>query len=442
MKLTRGVEMEYWDPKIELMTKGEQAEMQLRLLRALVHRLYGRSEMYRRRMKERGLTPADIRSLDDIVKLPFTYKDDLRDGYPDLLFTEPQRRLIRYHVSSGTTGRPTIVGYTRRDLDMWSTSLARALTSCGLGEDDVVQVSNGYGLFTGGLGFHYAAEKIGAAVVPAGTGNTRRQVELIRDLGVTALAATPSYMVHIREVAEEMGVSIRDDTRLRVGLLGGEPWPESMKDSIERSTGVMAQNCYGASELSGPMFTECQEQEGIHVWSDLALVEVLDQETLEPVAPGENGEVVVTMLQKEALPIIRYRIGDISSIDEEVCGCGRTHPRIGRITGRVDDMLIVRGINLFPSQVEHTLMSIPEVGEHYQIEVDREGALDHMMVRVELRREAFTDEIIRLREIRERVASELRSALNIRVDVQLVEPGSLPRYEGKAKRVIDRRRIE
>ena len=431
--------MECWDPNIELMPTDGLNVIQMKLLKKLVHRLWDNSEFYHKRMRNADVRPDDIQSLEDVTKLPFMYKTDLRDNYPDLIFTEPQRKIIRYHASSGTTGKPTVVGYTRNDLEMWSTSLARALTSCGLGEDDVVQVSNGYGLFTGGLGFHYAAEKIGAAVVPASTGNTKRQLELIKDLNVTAMACTPSYMVHMAELAESMGMSIKDDTKLRVGLLGAEPWSESMRKNIQSDTGIFAQNCYGASELSGPMFTECLEQQGIHVWKDIALVEILDPDTLEPVSPGERGEMVITILQKEAMPMIRYRIGDITALVEEECACGRTHPRIERLSGRVDDMLIIRGINVFPSQVEHALMAIPEVGSHYLIEVDRIGSLDTIMLKVELSKEAFTDDIIKLRKITHTISDSLRHILNIRVDIQLVEPGTLPRFEGKAKRVMDRR---
>jgi phenylacetate-CoA ligase len=435
------MEMKYWDPNIELLPTEELDVIQAKLLKKLVRRLWDNSEFYHERMRNAGVRPDDIQSIEDVTKLPFMYKTDLRDNYPDLIFTEPQKRIIRYHASSGTTGKPTVVGYTRNDLEMWSTSLARALTSCGLGEDDVVQVSNGYGLFTGGLGFHYAAEKIGAAVVPASTGNTKRQLELIKDLDVTAMACTPSYMIHIAELAENMGMSIREDTKLRVGLLGAEPWSESMRKNIQSDTGIFAQNCYGASELSGPMFTECLEQQGIHIWKDIALVEILDPDTLEPVSPGERGEMVLTILQKEAMPMIRYRIGDITALVEEECACGRTHPRIERLSGRVDDMLIIRGINVFPSQVEHSLMAIPEVGSHYQIEVDRKGSLDTISLKVELSKEAFTDDIIKLRKITHTVSDSLRHILNIRVDVQLVEPGTLPRFEGKAKRVIDRRNL-
>ena len=277
--------------------------------------------------------------------------------------------------------------------------------------------------------------------MPASTGNTERQIELILDLGVTAMAATPSYMLHLGEVAEKMGVSIKKDTKLKVGLLGGEPWSIKMRDRIDEWLGIKGINCYGSSEMYGPMFTECSEQDGIHIWGDIAYAEILDQETGGPVAPGEKGELVLTMLQKEALPMIRYRVGDVTEMVDEPCACGRTHPKIRRIFGRVDDMLIIRGINVFPSQVEHALMGIPEVGEHFQIVVDRKGALDTMLVRVELKKEAFTDNIVQLMDLRERIAYRLRGILNIKAAVELVEPDTLQRFEGKAKRVIDRRDI-
>jgi len=429
----------YLDPKIETMPRSELQRMQFKLLKTLVYKLYSFSDFYHRRMNEESVHPDDIRSLDDVTKLPFMYKKDLRDNYPDKIFTAPKREVIRYHASSGTTGKATIVGYTRNDISNWTESLARSLTSIGLGPDDVIQVSNTYGLFTGGLGFHYAAERIGAAVVPASTGNTERQIELIRDLGVTAMAATPSYMLHLGEVAEKMGVDIKKDTSLKVGLLGAEPWSENMRDRIQDWIGIRGMNCYGASELSGPLFTECAEQDGIHIWGDIALFEILDPKTLEPVQSGERGELCITMLQKEAFPIVRYRIGDITMMEDEACNCGRTHPRMKRITGRVDDMLIIRGINVFPSQVEFTLLQIPEVGDHFQIVVDRKGALDSMLVRVELKKEAFTDNIVQLMDLRQKVANRLRNALNVGVTVELVEPGTLPRFEGKSKRVIDKR---
>jgi phenylacetate-CoA ligase len=433
--------MRAWDPRIEMMPPAELRNLQFKLLKSLVYRLYSFSNFYHDRMVEHGVHPDDIRSLEDVTKLPFMVKSDLRDSYPDKIFTVPQDELVRYHVSSGTTGKPTVVGYTQNDLEHWTTSLARALTSCGIGRGDVVQVAYGYGLFTGGLGLHYGAEKIGATVVPASVGNTERQIELMQDLRVTAIACTPSYLVHLGEAAKRMGVSIRDDTRLQAAILGAEPWSEQMRNRIEEEMGIKAYNIYGTSELSGPMFCECEEQSGIHIWADIALVEILDPDTGEPVPPGTRGEMVVTILQKEALPIIRYRTGDITMLVEGECPCGRTHPRIERLSGRVDDMLIIRGINVFPSQVEHALLGIPEVSGHFQIIVDRKGALDAMTVQVELNPEAFSDKIPELMDIKQKVGHTLKNALNVSVGVELAEPGSLPRFEGKAKRVVDRREL-
>ena len=433
--------MKSWDPRIEEMPREDLRKMQYKLLKSLVYRLYSFSPFYHERMKEQNVHPDDIQNLSDVKKLPFMFKRDLRDNYPDKIFTSTQEELVRYHVSSGTTGKPTVVGYTQNDLDTWTTSLARALTSCGLGRGDVIQVSYGYGLFTGGLGLHYGAERIGATVLPTSVGNTERQIELMQDLGATAIACTPSYLLHIGEVAEKMGVDIKKDTNLRTGILGAEPWTDRMRTRIEDWLGIKAYDIYGTSELSGPMFTECLEQKGFHIWSDLALVEIIDPSTGESLEPGEKGELTITMLQKEALPMIRYRIGDITTMDEEVCACGRTHPRIQRIQGRVDDMLIIRGINVFPSQVEYALMAIPEVGQHFQIVVERKGALDDMLVRVELSKGSFSDKITDIMKVRQKVEHRLRNSLNVNVNVELVEPGSLPRFEGKAKRVVDKRSL-
>jgi phenylacetate-CoA ligase len=433
--------MHLWDPRIEELPKADLRKMQYKLLKSLICRLYSFSPFYHDRMKEQKVHPDDIRELSDVTKLPFMFKGDLRDNYPNKIFTATQEELVRYHVSSGTTGKPTVVGYTQKDIDTWSTSLARGLTAIGLGRGDVIQVSYGYGLFTGGLGMHYGAERIGATVLPTSVGNTERQIELMQDLEVTAIACTPSYLLHIGEVAEKMGIDIRTDTHLKAGILGAEPWTEGMRTRIENWLGIKAYDIYGTSELSGPMFTECAEQNGFHIWSDIALVEVVDPKTGEQLEPAEKGELTLTMLQKEALPMIRYRIGDISSVEEDICQCGRTHPRIKRIQGRVDDMLIIRGINVFPSQVEYTLMSIPEVGQHFQIVVERTGALDNMLIRVELTKGSFSDKITDLMRIRQQVEHRLRNALNVAVDVELVEPGSLPRFEGKSKKVIDKRAL-
>ena len=430
-----------WDPRIEEMPKDELQRMQYKLLKSLVYRLYSFSPFYHERMKEQKVHPDDIRELADVKKLPFMFKRDLRDNYPDKIFTASQDELVRYHVSSGTTGKPTMVGYTQNDIDLWTTSLARALTSAGLGRGDVIQVSYGYGLFTGGLGLHYGAERIGATVLPTSVGNTERQSELMQDLGATGIACTPSYLLHMGEVAEKMGISIKNDTKLSTGILGAEPWTEGMRNRMQDWLGIRAFDIYGTSELSGPMFTECTEQKGFHLWSDIALAEIIDPRTEEPVSPGEKGELTVTILKKEALPMIRYRIGDITSMDDSTCPCGRTHPRIQRITGRVDDMLIIRGINVFPSQVEYALMTIPEVGQHFQIVVERRGALDDMLVRVELNKESFSDKITDLMQVQQKVEHRLRNFLNVNADVELVEPGSLPRFEGKSKKVIDKRSL-
>lgn len=423
------------------MPVADLKKMQYRLLKTLVYRLYSFSPFYHDRMQAHKVHPDDIKELADVRKLPFMFKKDMRDNYPDKFFTASREELVRYHVSSGTTGKPTVVGYTENDLNLWTTSLARALTSCGLGRGDTIQVSYGYGLFTGGLGLHYGAERIGATVLPTSVGNTERQIELMQDLGSTAIACTPSYLLHMGEVAEKMGVSIAKDTKLKAAILGAEPWTEKMRERMESWLGIKAYDIYGTSELSGPMFTECTEQNGFHIWGDIALTEIIDPATGEHVAPGERGELTVTILQKEAMPMIRYRIGDITTMDEEPCACGRTHPRVHRIQGRVDDMLIIRGINVFPSQVEHALMGVPEVGQHFQIVVDRKGALDDMMVRVELAPASFSDKITDIMQIRSRVEHRLMNYLNVKANVELVEPGSLPRFEGKSKKVVDKRSL-
>jgi phenylacetate-CoA ligase len=431
----------YWDPHNERMPLKDLHALQEDRLKSIVRYVYDHSSFYRQRFKEAGVEPGDIKSLADVTKLPFTKKVDLRDNYPTGMFSAPKSQVVRYHVSSGTTGKPTVVGYTRGDIETWSESLARALTSIGLGRDDTVQVAYGYGLFTGGLGLHYGAERIGAAVLPVGTGSTERQIELMQDLGTTAIACTPSYFLHIMEVAEKMGISIRNDTRLKVGIFGAEPWSLETRKRIEDVTGINAYDIYGTSEISGPLFTECHVKKGIHVWGDMFLTEVIDPKTGEPVEDGEQGELVFTTLHKFALPLIRYRIGDLTIMNSEICECGRTHPRIMRILGRTDDMLIIRGINVFPSQVESVLMNIPAVGDHWEIIVDRKGPLDIMTVRVELTESGFSDKIGDLMKLKKQISKELKSVLNIAADVDLVEPGTIPRSMGKAKRVTDNRKV-
>ncbi len=431
----------YWDPHMERMPLKDLHALQEDRLKSVVRYVYDHSAFYRRRFNDAKLDPSDIHGIDDLSKLPFTRKVDLRDNYPTGMFSTPTSSVVRYHVSSGTTGKPTVVGYTKGDIETWSESLARALTSIGLGRGDVVQVAYGYGLFTGGLGLHYGAERIGAAVLPLGTGNTERQIELMQDLGTTAIACTPSYFLHMIEVADNMDVSIRDDTKLKVGIFGAEPWSLETRKRIEDATGINAYDIYGTSEISGPLFTECREKKGIHVWGDMFLVEVIDPDTGESVGDGENGELVFTTLHKYALPLIRYRIGDLTILNNETCDCGRTHPRIMRIMGRTDDMLIIRGINVFPSQVESVLMNIPEVGDHWEIIVNRVGPLDMMTIRVELTESGFSDKIGDLMKLKNKISKELKGVLNIAAEVDLVEPGTIPRSMGKAKRVTDNRKV-
>jgi phenylacetate-CoA ligase len=431
----------YWNPQIERMPLEDLHKLQEDRLRSLVRFVYAHSSFYRQRFKEAGVAPDDIKELSDVTKLPFTTKLNLRDTYSTGMFCLPGDWVVRYHVSSGTTGKPTVVGYTQGDVDMWTDSLARALTSIGLGRGDVIQVGYGYGLFTGGLGLHYGAEKIGATVLPIGAGNTERQIELMQDLGSTAIACTPSYFLYINEVAQKMGVSIRDDTKLKTGIFGAEPWSDETRRRIEDSTGIKAYDIYGTSEMSGPLCTECHLQNGIHIWADYFLIEVIDPKTGEQVEDGERGELVVTTLDKWAFPLIRYKIGDITILNNEPCECGRAHPRIMRILGRTDDMIVVRGINVFPSQIESVLMRIPEVGDNYQLIVDRKGPLDVMTVKVEVTESTFSDKIADLMSLSKVVGKELKNVLNITAEVELVEPGTIPRSMGKAQRVIDKRKV-
>jgi phenylacetate-CoA ligase len=431
----------FWNSKIECMRKEDLKALQYRELKSLVNNLYSFNRFYHDRMKAANVHPDDITSIADASKLPFMYKQDLRDNYPTNMFTVSNSEVVRYHVSSGTTGKPTLVGYTRNDLEYWTEALARSLTSVGIGADDTMQVSYGYGLFTGGLGLHYGAERVGATVLPASTGSTERQIELIKDLGVTAIACTPSYLIHMGDVAKRMGIDFRKDTKLRKAVLGAEPWSDGMRRHIEDSMGIRAFDIYGTSEMAGPMFTECEERNGIHMAGDLVYCEIIDPDTGENLEPGQKGELVVTMLKKEAMPMIRYRIKDITSLDEEECPCGRTSPRISRISGRSDDMLIIRGINVFPSQIEYTLMQIPQLAGHYMIIVTREGALDRMVVQVEIKEEAFSDKVEDMNKLRSYVESQLKKYLNIAAEVELKAPGELPRFEGKSKRVVDKRVI-
>ncbi len=433
--------MAFWEEEIETMPREQLQRMQLELLQAKVAEMYEKSGFFRRRMDEAGVRPEDITSFEAFRKVPFMRKSDLRDNYPDGLFVVPYDDLVRVHVSSGTTGKPTVVGYTQTDLDNWTRSLARGMTSFGMTRKDMLQNFHGYGLFTGGLGVHYAAERVGATVLPISTGNTERQIQLMQDLPVTVWAGTPSYMFHIADMCDRKGVDIRRDTRVRLAIAGGEPWSESMRQKLQSRTGVRVHNCYGASEMYGPMFLECSEQKGLHVWADLVYVEILDEND-QPVGEGGRGQIVVTMLQKEAFPLIRYRMGDISALTWERCPCGRTHPRLDRITGRTDDMLVVRGVNVFPSQIESVIGQIPFLSPFYHITLVNPDFMDVMTVEIELTEDALTDDTMRLAEMTRQVSSELKNVLNIKAEVKLVLPGTLERFEGKAKHVTDNRSYE
>jgi phenylacetate-CoA ligase len=425
----------FWDKNMETLSRDDLAKLQLKRLKKTVKTAYN-VEFYRRQFADAGVHTSDIRTLDDVRKFPFTKKQDLRSGYPFGFLAVPLSQVVRIHTTSGTTGKPTVVGYTRNDLDAWAELIARNMTMVGLDENDVFQNMVNYGMFTGGLGFHYGAEKIGMTVIPSATGNTKRQIEMIHDFGVTAIHCTPSYAMHLAEVAEE---SHADLSSLKTGMFGAEPWSESMRSELETKLGVTAYDSYGLSELFGPgVAFECKERDGLHIWHDYYLVEIIDPNTGEVLGDGERGELVVTPLRKEAMPLIRYRTGDVTCRMEDGCICGRMQ-KIGRITGRSDDMLVIRGINVFPSQIEHVLLSLPEVGNQFMVYIDRVNHLDEMSIEVEMNREYFHGELQDLTRIQARVAKALRDVLELRTAVKLVEPGSLPRFEGKAKRVIDRR---
>ncbi|MBN1195506.1 MAG: phenylacetate--CoA ligase [Methanomicrobiaceae archaeon] len=425
----------FWNKAMETISGPDLRTLQLKRLTWTV-RQAEKVPFYQSLLKNAGIRSDAIRSLDDLVKLPFTSKKDLRLGYPFGSLAVPLTEVVRIHTTSGTTGKPTVVGYTRADLENWADLMARDLTMVGLGPGDVFQNALGYGLFTGGLGFHAGAEKIGMTVIPSATGNTRRQIEMIEDFGVTAVNATPSYAMRLAEVAEEMGAGLET---LRIGTFGAEPWSENMRRELEERLGITAYDSYGMSELYGPGAAfECEEKNGLHFWHDSFLIEIINPETGEQLGPGERGELVVTPLVKEAMPLIRYRTGDITMILDDVCPCGRGQ-KIARIMGRSDDMLVIRGINVFPSQIEHVLLSLPEVGEQFMVYIDRIHHLDEMTIEVEVNRDYFSGELGDLTHVQKRVAGVLRDSLNLRTRVTLVEPGSLPRFEGKAKRVIDRR---
>ncbi len=402
-------------------------------------RCYEKVPFYRKVLKNANISPQSLRTLDDISKLPFTKKSDMRRFYPFGLLATEMEDVVRVHASSGTTGNPVVVAYTKRDIKRWAELMARNLTSAGITRKDIFQNMIGYGLFTGGLGAHYGAELIGATVIPSGTGNTRRQIKIMVDFGVTAVHAIPSYMLYVSEVMEGMGIDPERDTKLRRGIFGAEPWSEGMRRKIEYIFGMDAYDNYGLSEMIGPgVGIECKYKEGLHIWSDHFLPEIVDPKTGERVEVEEKGELVLTTLTKEAMPVLRYRTGDITYFIDGECECGRTHPRIGRIKGRTDDMLIVRGVNIFPSQIEHVLMEMKGVGNSYEILIDRD-VMDEITVKVEVSEERFDGEIEKLIDLKKEVEERLKEVIGIRANVKLVEPFSISRREGKAKRVIDRR---
>ena len=429
----------YWQRE-EVMPLKDLYDIQTKRLRWIVKHAYDNVPFYRKKMRELGVHPSDIRRREDVRKLPFTTKEDLRDNYPFGLIAVGKDELVRIHTSSGTSGKPKVVAYTKRDLENWINMVARCLYMVGVRRGDVFQNMVNYTLFTGGLGFHYAAERIGALTVPSGTGNTERQIQYMIDFGTTVIHATPSYALRIREVAEEKGIDPQS-LPLRIGCFGAEPWSNSTRKRLEEAFGIKAYDSYGLSEMNGPgVAFECEEQNGLHIWIDHYFVEIVDEEG-EPVGEGEKGELVLTPLTKEALPLLRYRTGDVTYLmDYEKCSCGRTHPKISRILGRTDDMIVVRGVNVYPSQIEHVLMQIPEVGDNFQVVITRNGPLDEITVKVEVKDESFTGELSDLKKIQEKIVKSLQRELNIRVNVELVEKGTLERFEGKAKRVIDLRK--
>jgi phenylacetate-CoA ligase len=422
----------------ETLARDELTTLQTQRLRYLVDRA-ATVPFYRNAFKRTGINSDSIQSLDDLRRLPFTTKADLRDGYPLGFLAVPREKISRIHGSSGTTGKPTFVAYTESDRENWADLCARFLTAGGLRPEHTVQIAFGYGLFTGGFGLHYGVEKVGAAVIPAAAGNTPRQLMLLQDLGADAIVCTPSYALNIAEVMRESGIDPKK-LNLKYGHFGGEPWTEDMRRKIDEALGILSFNNYGLSEVIGPGVSgECLYRDGMHIQEDNFLVECIDPKTLEPVAPGEQGELVFTTLTKQAMPIIRYRTRDISTLNDEPCKCGRTGVRMSRVTGRTDDMLIIRGVNVFPSQVEEALLRVEGTAPHYQIVVDRPGNLDEITVRVEIRPQDFSDEMRQMQALRQRIDREIHSITGIRATIELIPPQTLERFIGKAKRVVDNR---
>ncbi|MCL2003695.1 MAG: phenylacetate--CoA ligase [Oscillospiraceae bacterium] len=431
----------YWNKPAETMDRGHIREIQLEKLRATVQNVYSNVPYYREKMQAKGILPGDVKTLDDLSSLPITTKQDLRDTYPFGLFAVPMEDIVRIHASSGTTGKQTVVGYTRRDIDMWAECMARCLVMEGADKSSRIQVSYGYGLFTGGLGAHYGAEKLGAVAVPASSGNTRRQITMLIDFGVTHLCCTPSYAMNIAETLADMGHT-KDDLKLVSGCFGAEPWSSAMRAEIEARLGIRAYDIYGLSEIMGPAVShECSRQNGLHIWEDCFIAEITDPDTDLPVPEGGAGDLVITTVSKEGFPLIRYKTRDICTLNTQPCECGRTHARMSKPAGRTDDMLIIRGVNVFPSQIESVLLSIGEVQPHYQIVVDRVNNLDTMTVEIEISETMFTDNVKGIEEFEKKVGGQLNSVLGVGAKIRLVEPRSIARSEGKAKRVIDNRKI-
>ena len=433
----------YYNEKIETMDRESLRKLQGERLANIVKHTYENVEFYRKRMDEAGVKPSDIRSIDDISKLPFMQKQDLRDYYPFGTFAAPMKDIVRFHASSGTTGKPIVAGYTQKDLDNWSEGVARCLTAYGATKEDIIQVSYGYGLFTGGLGAHDGATRIGATVLPTSSGNTSKQIMLMKDLGSTILCCTPSYALFLAESIENDPETTLKDIKLRFGVFGAEPWTENMRKELETKLGIKAYDIYGLTEVSGPgVGGECEYQDGTHLWEDLFFPEIIDPQTLQPVEPGQQGELVFTTLTKEGMPVIRYRTRDLTHLNYEKCRCGRTMVRMGRIVGRSDDMLIIRGVNVFPSQIESVILEIPQFTGQYFVTVDRVNNVDTFQVDVELRPEYYGDDMGRMLRLKDRLVGRLVSVLGIRPEIRIVEPNSITRSQGKAKHVLDKRLLK
>lgn len=429
-----------WNKEMECMSREDKKKLQSERLVKLVEYVYNNVEFYRKRMDENGVKPSDIKGIDDIVKLPYTTKDDLRDTYPFGLFAAPKSDIVRIHASSGTTGKATVVGYTQNDIDAWSECVARCMSMADVTKDDIIQIAYGYGLFTGGLGAHYGAERLGAMVVPMSTGNSKKLTTMMVDFGATAIACTPSYLLHLSEVLRDEGLI--DKIKLKSAICGAEPWTDKMRTEIESRLNITAHDIYGLSEIMGPgVACDCKYHKGLHICDDYFYPEIIDAKTLEPVAEGETGELVFTTLTKEGIPLIRYRTKDLTSISYETCECGRTSPRISRFKGRSDDMLIIRGVNVFPSQVEAALIDVEEVTPHYMMIVDRENNLDTLEIQVEVDVKYYTDEVKGIEKLTKKIATVIQQALGISAKIRLMGPNTLKRSEGKAVHVIDNRKL-